>query len=801
MNADERSRRIDAHLRAHHDDLCRRTDRMFAWLMVLQYVAGIVGALILTPHTWAGGESRVHIHLWSAILLGGAITFLPVALAVARPGQPLTRYVVSCAQALTSVFFIHLSGGRIETHFHVFGSLAFLACYRDWRVLVPATAIVAVDHLVRGIWWPQSVYGVMSGAEWRFVEHAAWVIFENFFLTVAILQSRREMREIAERRVELESSKESVDVEVAQRTTELRESEQRFRQLSVSSPVGIFQADRHGVCTYANGRHAEITGLGVQELMNAPWLRFVPSDHVDDFRRAWTANVASGQEFAREQNLRTPSGETRWVLARTRPLRDAAGDVTGHVGTLEDITERKRIEGLKNEFVSTVSHELRTPLTSIHGSLGLITGGVAGPLAPKMRTLIDVAYNNSARLVRLVSDILDMDKMESGKLALALRPLQLRPFLEQAIEANRGFAAKFGVQLQPLVAAEDGYVTGDPDRLTQVIANLVSNAVKFTPRDSSVTVSLAAGEGCGTWRVSVADQGPGIAHEFRGRIFQKFAQADGSDTRARGGSGLGLVIAKGIVERHGGRIGYDTELGKGTTFWFELPITAAAGEQAPRARAGARVLVCEDDSTHAETITRTLRERGYVVDVAPMAATARRLLAENTYAAMTLDLVLPDADGLALLAELRAGTRAIPKTVVVSRVRSAERDTVDMRTLGIVGWLDKPIDASRLVDAVRTAVNGQERRPRVLQVRDVPAEAGDVERLLGRPADVSSVATMQDAQRRLQGQEFDLVLVDVAARSGRVMLALSPAALERDGDVSGILARMAQEKETECTRR
>jgi CheY-like chemotaxis protein len=168
---------------------------------------------------------------------------------------------------------------------------------------------------------------------------------------------------------------------------------------------------------------------------------------------------------------------------------------------------------------------------------------------------------------------------------------------------------------------------------------------------------------------------------------------------------------------------------------------------------------------------------------------------------MTLDLVLPDADGLALLAELRSGTRPIPKTVVVSRVRSADRDTIDMRALGIVGWLDKPIDSTKLVDAVRSAVNGHERRPRVLQVRDVPAGADEVERLLGRPADVSNVGSMQEAQRRLQSQEFDLVLVDVAARNGRVMLALSPAALERDGDIGGMLARMSHENGTEYARR
>jgi len=177
----------------HQQDICQRTDHMFAVLMALQWIAGIAAAYWISPLAWAGGTSRIHLHIWAALILGGAISSLPILLAIIQPGRPSTRYTIAVGQMLTGALLIHLTGGRIETHFHVFGSLAFLSFYRDWRVLVPATIIVAVDHLLRGIFWPQSVYGVLSGTEWRWVEHAAWVLFEDTFLLIAIKRSINEM--------------------------------------------------------------------------------------------------------------------------------------------------------------------------------------------------------------------------------------------------------------------------------------------------------------------------------------------------------------------------------------------------------------------------------------------------------------------------------------------------------------------------------------------------------------------------------------------------------------------------------
>ncbi len=198
--------RAEALFHADQQALFRRTDRWFAGLMACQWLAGIFAALWISPRTWAGTASQTHPHVWAAVFLGGAISFFPILLVLTRPGRTSTRHVVAIGQMLTSALLIHLTGGRIETHFHVFGSLAFLAVYRDWRVLVPATVVVALDHLLRGAFWPQSVYGVLSASPWRWFEHAGWVIFEDIFLIASCRRGVQEMRHIAERQAELEAA-------------------------------------------------------------------------------------------------------------------------------------------------------------------------------------------------------------------------------------------------------------------------------------------------------------------------------------------------------------------------------------------------------------------------------------------------------------------------------------------------------------------------------------------------------------------------------------------------------------------
>src|ERR1041384_7410908 len=198
------AQRADELFREQQHSIHLQADGMFAWLMVFQWLGGILAAMVVSPRTWEGTISHVHVHVWAAAVLGGAISAFPIALALALPGRTVTRHVIAAGQMLWSALLIHLTGGRIETHFHVFGSLAFLAFYRDWRVLITATLVTALDHLVRGVFWPQSVYGVFVASQWRWVEHTAWVIFEDIFLIVSCRRSLAEMRDRAERTAALE---------------------------------------------------------------------------------------------------------------------------------------------------------------------------------------------------------------------------------------------------------------------------------------------------------------------------------------------------------------------------------------------------------------------------------------------------------------------------------------------------------------------------------------------------------------------------------------------------------------------
>ncbi len=221
-------KRADDLFREHQQNIFIRTDRMFAALLLFQWVAGIAAAIWISPRTWVVTDSHIHPHIWAAIFLSGVIDSLPIALALIRPGQPLTRHAIAVGQMLTSAVLIHLSGGRIETHFHVFGSLAFLAFYRDWKVLVTATVVIAADHFIRGVYWPQSVYGVLT-ARWRWLEHSGWVLFEDVFLIRACIQGTTELRDIATRTAQLEATNAAVEQTIIDRTAELRASESELQ--------------------------------------------------------------------------------------------------------------------------------------------------------------------------------------------------------------------------------------------------------------------------------------------------------------------------------------------------------------------------------------------------------------------------------------------------------------------------------------------------------------------------------------------------------------------------------------------
>ena len=359
------------------------------------------------------------------------------------------------------------------------------------------------------------------------------------------------------------------------------EMEQRERYLSmlidnvidaiiIIDARGIIETFNHAAEQIFGYSSAEVIGRNLSMLMPEPD-RSAHDGYLEHYARRGTSRAL---EQNRELTALRRTGETFTIELRVSQISHH-GECK-FIGLVRDITERKRIERMKSELVSIVSHELRTPLTSISGALGLIVGGALGETAPNMRQMLSIAHQNSLRLGRLVDDLLDMDKLVAGKMTLDLRALAVPAQLQQAIAANQGYAAKHDVTLV-LQQAPDVELVADDDRLQQVLANLISNAVKFSPPGGSVSL----GSECrGAWvRIWVRDQGPGIAPEFHTRIFQKFSQADSSDSRQKDGTGLGLAISKELIEHMHGRIGFDSEPGEGACFWCELPIAPAVQDQ------------------------------------------------------------------------------------------------------------------------------------------------------------------------------------------------------------------------------
>ncbi|MDY6945179.1 MAG: ATP-binding protein [Pseudomonadota bacterium] len=294
--------------------------------------------------------------------------------------------------------------------------------------------------------------------------------------------------------------------------------------------------------------------------------------HPEDVERARSELV--GALSGKQPQLRTtfriicPSGEERVVSASGLTLRNASGRAVRMTGLIWEITETQRVERMKNEFVATVSHELRTPLTSIRGSLGLVAAGVAGELPERASGLVNMALNNCERLTLLINDILDMEKLESEKQRFDVRRADVAELVTRSLEENTGFAQSLNVRFELAGPLCNAAVLVDSSRFLQVMANLLSNASKFSPAGAAIEVSARCNHG--RVRVSVRDRGKGIPPDFQSRIFQKFSQADSSDSRSRTGTGLGLAISRAIVERLGGHIAFETGPG-GTTFYFELP--------------------------------------------------------------------------------------------------------------------------------------------------------------------------------------------------------------------------------------
>ncbi|MDX8461986.1 hybrid sensor histidine kinase/response regulator [Mesorhizobium humile] len=572
-----------------------------------------------------------------------------------------------------------------------------------------------------------------------------------------------------------------------QRRRDLAMSNMIYRAMVRELPDCLNVKDAAGRFVVANPATAEMMrAASAEDLIGKTDFDFYPKDVAERFRQNEMGALETGQTSRIDQQALFLDGSQGWLYTLKAPFRDETGKIVGVITYNRDITEQKRNAQLKNDFISTVSHELRTPLTSIRGSLGLIAAGVAGELPPKAANLVNIAHNNSERLVLLINDILDMEKIESGVISFKIRQMPVRPVLEQSIAASSNYMAESRIRIVLVDDAPRAEANIDPDRLHQVMANLLSNAIKFSNHGGAVMVKLQRRDS-GMLRISVIDQGAGIPEAFRSRIFGKFEQADASSTRRKGGTGLGLSIVKTIVEKLGGAVSFETEEGKGTSFHVDLAEAQRQAEKPvlverrSRKRDGRlRVLICEDEPDVATVIAALLDAEGFSSDVAPDIDTAKALLGSRDYVALTLDIKLAGESGIKLFHDIRASpVNSDIAVIVISAVADEARRSLNGAAVGIVDWLEKPVDSKRLHAALAKIVGRRvEPKPQILHVEDDEGVLAVMSEGLGSGVSITSAKTLKDAQHAIANRRFDLVILDIALPDGSGLDLLTDLPLE-----------------------
>ena len=561
---------------------------------------------------------------------------------------------------------------------------------------------------------------------WVWVTHSALVDANGKKTgTVGTMENITERKNAEER---LRAAKETAEA-----------AEQRFRTLCEQIPVGVFQTDGQGDLVFVNSQCLEISGQTREQTMGKGFLNSV---HPDDLALIMN-DVHRPEETPLHHRMVRPDGEVRWVRSTRRFVAGGGGTSGGMVGVLDDITERRRNEDelqgakeaaeagsrAKSEFLAAMSHEIRTPMNGIIGMASLLEDT---ELNPEQREYARITRASAHSLLTILNDILDFSKIEAGKMEIERLPFDLRGAVEEtAVLFQQQFANK-GLELKITIAPElPSWALGDSGRVQQVMRNLLGNAMKFTERGSVlVDASQRQTEGQAEFRFAVADTGIGISAEKLGLIFDSFTQADASTTRRFGGTGLGLAISKRLVTMMGGTIGVTSEPGKGSTFWFALPMEAVAvapaGPEsarmpnrqssvsdlavapetaAPPEFAHARVLVVEDNAVNQKLAVWMLERMGCRVDVAGDGKAGVELAMKHRYAAILMDCQMPEMDGFEATQEIRRRESPGQRCAIVAMTANAMRgDREKCLQAGMDDYISKPISKKDLLEALRRNV-------------------------------------------------------------------------------------------------
>ncbi|GHA32745.1 hypothetical protein GCM10007989_31090 [Devosia pacifica] len=444
---------------------------------------------------------------------------------------------------------------------------------------------------------------------------------------------------------------EAIRETVALKTREIAASEQRLDDAIENAPIGMALLDLEGRWLKINEAVVQFLGYSREELAEKDFQSITHEDDLGvDIELVQKLLRGEISTYQLEKRYIHKNGHALWGNLSVSLARDIYGQPAYFISQILDINDRKQMDALKSEFVSNVSHELRTPLTSIRGSLGLIVGSLSDTLPDNVRHLLRIAYKNSERLIFLINDILDLEKLNADKITFDNRPHDIAEIVRLSIEENLGFASDYSIALADKTPSTPLHASVDSTRLLQIMANLISNAVKFSPAEGIVEVGVVASGNAAT--IFVKDTGQGIPSAFTSRIFSPFSQADASATRKKGGTGLGLHITRQLVERMGGKISFETEEGVGTTFFVHFPLHDVQAPEEATDRNLPLALHIEDDEDFCAYLRTALQGVLNVRSVASLEEARAMLTSEIDM--IILDLELPDGNGLDLLATLPA---------------------------------------------------------------------------------------------------------------------------------------------------
>jgi len=548
---------------------------------------------------------------------------------------------------------------------------------------------------------------------------------------------------------------------VAARSAQL-ESVHHLQDLTLRAvDDGILGFDQDGTIMLANQAACSLLRLDESDLVGHRVVQVLTLGPGDPLLLQIAETVGRRETFSTaHEEVRRRDGTTFLVQLSVTPVLDDRSPLA-LVAAFRDVTDRREVDRMKDEFVSVVSHELRTPLTSIRGSLGLLAGGAAGELPEGGRRMVDIAVENTDRLIRLINDILDIERIESGTVVLHKERCEVAAVVAEALRVVLPLADAATVDIG--LAKVEGVLWADADRIVQTLTNLLSNAVKFSPIGGVVTLSASRDGGDVLFRV--VDEGRGIPSDQLEPIFQRFQQVDASDSRQKGGTGLGLAICRSLVEQHGGRIWAESELGHGATFSFTLPALDTSAEEVSDV-GGPLILVCDDDPSLLAVGRVLLTTHGYRVITARSGIEAVAKAAAERPAVIILDLLMPTMDGWHTVEALKAS----PATASIPVLVLSVLDPDDGAGLAdrVEKWLTKPIeDGDALIGAVEQLVGGEEPSCRVLVVEDDDDLAQVLAASLERRGLRVEVASTVTAARRL-GRTFipDLIVLDVSLPDG-----------------------------------